>query len=183
MISGLVVTSYCLRPKLSRKVVKAFFSTPLWILERKTISSAQTYLVDFEPSHVEQISHRTMFQNCEGSINKLSRFDNGESYSQLGKKLSIHIMINSTAVKSVEVCSRFEVDPYNATLYSGLDQIVRLVFESAWYENEGRNSYDEMQKIEHDCCLKRSRSEGVQTIGEQKYATTHSPPFVCIVGH
>ena len=61
---------------------------------------------------------------------------------QLGKKLLIRC--NSTAVKSVEVCSRFEVDPYNATLYSGLDQIVRLVFESAWYEDEGRNSYDEM---------------------------------------
>ena len=43
-----------------------------------------------------------------------------------------------------------------AYLYSGLDQIVRLVFESAWYEDEGRNSYDEMQKTEHDCCLKSS---------------------------
>ena len=71
----------------------------------------------------------------------------------------------------------------DATLCSGLDHIVRLVFESAWYEDEGRNSYDEMQKIEHDCGLKRSRSERVQTIGEQKYATTDSPPFVCIVGH
>ena len=67
------------------------------------------------------------------------------------------------------------------TLCSDLDHIVRLVLESAWYEGEGRNSYDKMQKIEHDCCLKRSRSEGVQTIGEQKYTTTDSPPFVCIV--
>ena len=68
----------------------------------------------------------------------------------------------------------------NGTLCSGLDQIVRLVFESAGYENEGWNSYDEMQKIEHDCGLKRSRSERVQTVGEQKDATTDSPPFVCI---
>ena len=42
------------------------------------------------------------------------------------------------------------------TLCSGLDHIVRLVLESAWYEDEGRNSYNEMQKIEHDCCLKSS---------------------------